>query len=556
VAVNTWNAGTDPLVSAADMRRFAGFAATLLLITAVRLGAADYANPIMAGDWSDPGIIRVGDEFYTVRSSFGWQPGLPIAASKDLIHWRYVGHAFSSLAKLQPGDTRNGIWGSEIGFNPNTHQFLVYAPTRDYEVYVFNADRPEGPWTMHSLGQNLGIDPGFFADDDGRAYLVLNRGQILELARDGLTVKGTACQIDRRKWRYFEGPAIFKRAGYYYLLFSDGGTLPHQPSTISVLRSRAIAGPWEEDPANPVMFSTDNGAQFQGPAHGTLLQMPNNEWCVTFHAHELAFASLGRQMLMQPIEWTTDGWWRPTAGKVPTASARAPGLPRSDYALAQSDTFDGATLGLQWFFTCAPDFSGKTWSLTERPGWLRIHPTEGDLAALTALPAVFQQRVIDKKFSVRTTVTFAATHGREAAGLHFFHDPKRNFWLATSVHDGRRVVTVGKYNDGVRADLWETDLPRDAGDTVQLKIAVDGAESATFFYRLGSAGDWKGLGGAIYFGAADRDLREGRKGDPDLGWVGTNKSNTWTGATFGVFAVRDGAPESPPADFAEIVVEK
>src|SRR4051794_38667301 len=120
----------------------AAFIAPLLLIlVGPRGAAADYTNPIVTGDWSDPGIIRVGDEFYSVRSSFGWQPGLPIVASKDLIHWRYVGHGFVTHPKLQPGDVRNGIWGSEIGYNPNTHQILLYAPTREYEVFAFASDR-------------------------------------------------------------------------------------------------------------------------------------------------------------------------------------------------------------------------------------------------------------------------------------------------------------------------------------------------------------------------------------------------------------------------------
>src|SRR5262245_52621931 len=92
---------------------------------------ASYANPIMAGDWSDPGLIRVGGDYYAVRSTFGWQPGLPIAHSRDLLHWEYIGHGFSSHPKLLPGDTRLGIWGVEMGWNPNTKQFLIYAPTRD-----------------------------------------------------------------------------------------------------------------------------------------------------------------------------------------------------------------------------------------------------------------------------------------------------------------------------------------------------------------------------------------------------------------------------------------
>jgi beta-xylosidase/lysophospholipase L1-like esterase len=527
----------------------------------------EFTNPIVGGDWSDPGVIRVGDDYYTCRSSFGWQPGIPIAHSRDLLHWEYIGHAFASHPKLQPGDTRFGIWGVELGYNPNTKQFLIYAPTRDGEVFVYYADKPAGPYAVKSLGANLGIDPGFFADDNGRLYLLTNKAVIHELTPDGLALKGDVATVDRRAYKFFEGPDIFRHGGWYYLLFSDGGTLPHEPSTISTLRARSLAGLWEADPGNPVMFSTDNGARFEAPAHGTLVETQKGEWFITYHAHETAYYTLGREMLLQPIEWTADGWWRPVGGKVPAVSAVAPNLPVGREHLAQADEFDAPTLGLQWFFICAPDFSGAAWSLTEKPGALRLHPPAGDLGSLSALPAIFQQRVIDKKFSFETKLTFDAQAAGEAAGLHLYHDPLMNLWLVSTVRDGKKVIAVGKYNLGRRTDLWA--VPNPAGATVHLRIAVDGEEGATFFCSADGR-QWQRVGEKIYFGASGHHLRDGRRGDPDLGWVGRYKDptatadeirgvanpalpnrggNVWTAATFGVFAVRGEASASPEADF-------
>ena len=553
---------------ASVVKRVPGLCLVLALLSALA-AAAEFTNPIMRGDWSDPGMIRVGDTYYTVRSSFGWQPGLPVAESKDLLHWRYIGHGFTTHPKLLPGDTRFGIWGVEMGYNPNTKQFLIYAPTRDGEVFCYYADKPEGPYQVKSLGV-LGIDPGFFDDDDGRLYLITNRFVINELARDGLSVKGEVVKLSRTGHRYFEGPDIFKHGGWYYLLFSDGGTLPHEPSTITTLRARALAGPWEEDPNNPNMFSTNSGGAFEAPAHGTLIDTPSGQWFVTFHAHETAFYSLGRQMLMEPIEWTADGWWRPIGGKVPVLTATAPALPACDYQLAQSDAFDSTALGLQWFFTCAPDFSGKAWSLGESPGRLRVRTQPGDLGSLEALPGIFQQRVIDKKFSFETQLAFDPQDAREAAGLHMYHDPLMNFWLVSTVRDGKKAIAVGKYNLGQRTDLWSA--PNPTGATVHLKIAVDGQERATFYF--GSDGKtWTPLGGSIYFGASGHHLRDNQRGDPDLGWVGRYKEagasavppdprlpnrsgNVWTATTFGVFAVRDGAAAARNADFSGFTVEK
>jgi len=529
--------------------------------------AGSFTNPILSGDWSDPGMIRVGDDYYSCRSSFGWQPGIPIVHSRDLIHWEYIGHAFASHPKLKPGDTRNGIWGVEMGYNPNTKQFLIYAPTRDGEIYVFSSDQPGGPYAMKSLGTGLGIDPGFFADDDGRLYLITNRFVIQELERDGLSIKRDVARIDRSHYRLVEGPDIFKHGGWYYLVVSDGGTLPHEPSTITSLRTRKLEDPWEEDPANPVMFSTDNGARFEAPAHGTLLETQRGQWFITYHAHEPAFYTLGREALMQPITWTDDGWWRPVGGRVPAVTAPLPDLPRSDFKLAQSDEFDAPALGLQWFFTCAPDFSGAAWSLTAHRGKLRVRTQPGEIGSIEALPGIFQQRVIDRTFSFETRVTFDARDGGEAAGLHLYHDPLMNFWLATTVRDGKKRIEVGKFNLGTRTELWSAANP--FGDTVHLKIAVDGRERATFFF--GPDGQrWEKLGESIYFGASGHHLRDGVRGDPDLGWVGrykdptapvvppagpaiaqlpTRGGNVWTAATFGLFAVRNAAKESRDADF-------
>lgn len=536
----------------------------------------EYSNPILSGDWSDPGLIRVGEYFYTVRSSFGWQPGLPIARSRDLVHWELVGHGFESNAKLLPGDTRHGIWGVDMGWNPNMKQFLIYAPTREGEILVYYADEVEGPYQVKSLGKNLGIDPGFFADDDGRLYLIAEPALVYELNPDGLSIKRSVVQIDRTPYKLFEGPAIIKHGGCYYVLFSDGGTLPHEPSTISVLRATSLEGPWETDPGNPVMFSTDNGARFEAPAHGTLIETAPGEWYLTYHAYEAAYYTLGRQFLMEPIKWTDDGWWRPLGGKVPSTSARAPSLAQIPLQMQQSDDFDRPELGLQWFFTTAPDLSGGTWSLRDRPGSLRINTRPGDLHELTALPGIFQQRVIEKAFAFETRVTFDAHDGREAAGLHMFHDPLMNFWLAVTVADGERRVAVGKHTLGVREDLWSVTNPY--GDRpVCLKIVVADPETATFFHSPDGT-TWTQLGDTIYFGASGHHLRDGRRGDPDLGWVGRYKErnvppwqinglpenqrqanrggNVWTGATFGVFAVQDGAIAAKAAWFDYFRVTK
>ena len=159
-------------------------------------------------------------------------------------------------------------------------------------------------------------------------------------------------------------------------------------------------------------------------------------------------------------------------------------------------------------------FHRLSWSLTERPGFLRIKTRPGDISSLESLPNVFLQRVINKHFEFTTRVSFDARYGREAAGLHMYHDPQMNLWLVTTVRGAEKTIEVGKYNNGERNDLHVTANP--IGNTVHLRIKVDGTEHATLYYSPDEIA-WQQLGGTIYFGDSGRDLRDGQKGDPDLG---------------------------------------
>ena len=508
-----------------------------------------YRNPIVAGTWSDPGVIRVGEDYYSACSTQGWQPGAHIIHSKDLMHWGYVGHAFKHHPDVPRGRSNAGIWGLEIGYNPNNKTFLLYVPTNRGRVTAYYSADPAGPYKAKYMGR-LGTDPGFFVDG-GRLYLLFSeRATIFELTDDGLSIKREVVKIKRQGIPIFEGPDLLKRGQYYYLVYNSHGTGPHQGGRIGTMRAKQLEGPWEVDPGNP-QLATDEKAELQGPQHPTLIQTQAGEWFCFYHAHDLKFYSLGRVMCMEPIRWTDDGWWRPAGGRIPTVVNKKPNLPEHKLKLADTDEFDAAELGLQWFFHCKPGYSGAAWSLTEKPGSLRVRTLPGDISKVNSLQNVFLQRVHLKRFTFEAKVTFDAQQGREAAGIHMYHDPKMNFWLASTVQDGKKTIEVGKYNNGTRTDMYS--VPNTIGNTVQLKIIVDGREGATCHYS-GDGRVWKQLGKRIYFGNSWRDLRDGRKGDPDLGWVGWKWRNKWNGATFGVFAKEGGAPLSKNADFSYLRV--
>ena len=533
-----------------------------------------YSNPIIPGDWSDPGVVRVGEDYYSLRSTFGWQPGLHIAHSKDLIHWRYIGFADTQNAfKLDHGITDRGNWGSDIGYNPNTQQFLIYAPARG-EIRVFHSQNPAGPYID---GGSLvkGYDPGFFADEDGSLYLTKAGGEIYKLSRDGLKIDGAPMT----KVSGGEGPEIFKRHDYYYYIISPGGTRPYQDHMIMSYRSKSLKGPWVEDPANPVMHAPHtSGAKIQGPGHGEVFQAHNGEWYLTYHAYELSHYSLGRQMCLEPVEWSDEGWWKTKNGKIPSEHNFVPELKQVEYALQDSDNFDSVVLGKQWFFHREADFSGKSWSLEDKPGYLRLKTHTGDISSETASNNVFLQRVMHKKFDIITEVTFDAQEGHEAAGLHLYHNPKKNIWLTSTTVDGQKVFEVGSYDKPFLSDVdpaqmepaeimktyrlapkKKTILKRVAntiGNKVFLKMSINGYEMVHFFYSSDGE-DWKAIGAEVNFGDSWHNSLLGKKpGSPDLGWVGCGRDNVWTATVMGIFACKDGATQSKPADFQSFRVVK
>lgn len=507
-------------------------------------GVWQYTNPVITGDWSDPGVVRVGEDYYSVRSTFGWQPGLAVAHSKDLVHWEYIGNGFSSLP-IGTGEVAYGIWGSEIIYNPNTSMFMIYASYNG--LSVFESAAPEGPYT--SVPGKLmvdGYDPGVFVDDDGRVYLVSSAGKIVELSADGKAV------INPSVSSYAggnEGPELFKRAPYYYVTWSSNGTDRGANGIINSARSMSLAGPWEPDPTNPVMQNLNNGTDpahpFEGPQHSEVLQTQNGEWFVTFHTWQWDYGTLARSMCIEPVVWN-DGWWRPKNGRKPSLGNDGPNLPYTPYAIQRSDDFSSPTLGPQWFFHTTPDWSGASWSLTEHPGFLRIKTRDSDLNASAAYKGTLLQRIDLKRFHAETAVTFDAQGGNEAAGLLLHSTIAFNVMFSLTRTDGGKVIELASFSnaasriDGAKAIRTTMAAVPFDGTSAHLKVTLDGQENATFSFSVDGS-TWQVVGTPVSLGLG---------GQVDLSW----RVQAWSGATIGLFAVKAGARADNYADFDSFTV--
>lgn len=313
-----------------------------------------YQNPILPGFRPDPSIVRVGEDYYMVNSSFTWFPALPVSHSRDLIHWEPIGHVLTdeNAAMLSGLESGHGYWAPDISYHEG--RFYVTATLRRNDDHprpraqmITSAARPEGPYDPPAIIEENGIDPSLFTDDDGRRYMVLNRGaRLLPLSADARRAIGPARLIwygDTK--RTSEGPHLLKKDGWYYLILAEGGTgLTHQ---ISVGRSRTLDGPYTACPYDPVMHQFDRDAVIQKSGHGDFVQTQNGEWyAVYLCARPMdGFSPLGRETALDPVQWTADGWPIINGLKGPSLLQKKPELPAF---AAQSPSMDPAAPDTLW----------------------------------------------------------------------------------------------------------------------------------------------------------------------------------------------------------------
>ena len=362
--------------------------------TAVK-SAGFYENPVFAGDHPDPSILRDGDDYYMVHSSFEYYPGLLIWHSKDLLNWTPVTNALYKYV--------GSVYAPDLVKYKS--KYYIYFPAGGTN-YVVTADSINGRWS-DPVDLKIGnIDPGHIVDEHGKRYLFFSSGGFVPLSDDGLSVTGEIRSSYSgwpvpRDWSIecfcLEGPKLVKRGEYYYLTVAEGGTAgPATGHMVISARSKSLAGPWENSPYNPIIRTTSNSDRWRSKGHGTLFEDAKGKWWMVFHAYEKGFYNLGRQTLLLPVEWTEDGWYRVpegieadqpigkpelavsragltvpasdvagsrpalerTGGALPGTNGPNPGglrrsrsdedLPSLD--LTWSDKFDGSHLGPQWKF--------------------------------------------------------------------------------------------------------------------------------------------------------------------------------------------------------------
>jgi xylan 1,4-beta-xylosidase len=316
------------------------------------LGNGFYLNPIVSGDRPDPSILKDGDDYYMTFSSFDAYPGLVIWHSRDLVNWQPIGPALF--------ENVGSVWAPDLVKHGG--RYYIYFPgIGPYRSnYVTWADDIRGPWSRPIDLKNPRIDPGHAVGPDGRRYLFLSAGYMVPLADDGLSIGGPEQKV-YPGWQYpadwvvegfaQEGPKILKKGDYYYQVLAQGGTAgPPTGHMIVAARSKTLEGPWEDSPYNPIVRTVSADEPWWSKGHGTLVEGPNGRWWMVYHAYERGYYNLGRQTLLEPIEWLDDGWFRTAkydpARPIPKPVAESTGV----HGFAFSDDFSASRMGVQWSF--------------------------------------------------------------------------------------------------------------------------------------------------------------------------------------------------------------
>lgn len=297
---------------------------------------------IFPGDYPDPSVLRVGNDFYLTHSSFNYAPGLQIWHSRDLFSWSPLGAALPQYD--------SDVWAPELVRHDD--KYLIYYKTSGGNHVVW-ADEIDGVWSA-PIDLNVGyIDPGHVVAPDGTRYLHLCNGHAIELAPDGLSTRGELRKVYEgwpipQDWRVegvcLEGPKLLWRDGWCYLLSAQGGTAgPATSHMVVCARSRHPLGPWQNCPHNPIVHTRNREERWWSQGHGTLVDDLSGQWWMTFHAYEKGFHTLGRQTLLAPVHWTPDGW--PLLDFEHSKSSPEPHLAQN-----LSDEFDMPRLSSQWRF--------------------------------------------------------------------------------------------------------------------------------------------------------------------------------------------------------------
>ncbi len=443
-----------------------------------------YNNPVIPGFYPDPSVCRVGDDFYLVNSTFEYFPGVPVFHSKDLIHWEQIGHCLTRKSQL-PLDNcpaSAGIYAPTI----RNHNGKFYMTTTNLcgggNFYVTATD-PAGEWSDPIFVKQGGIDPTIFFDGDKTYFLSTGNG----IAMSEINIEtGQVLTPARSIWngtggRYPEGPHLYKKDGYYYLLIAEGGT--EYGHKVTIARSRNIWGPYDSNPANPILTHMNANAQhnpIQGLGHADLVQANDSTWWMVHlgFRHRNLHHILGRETFLAPVRWDKNGW--PVVNGNGTVSLKMTCQTLPQVHLQESPQnlkFDSPTLPLEWTYLRNPEM--KNYQLLPDKSIFRL---TGSLETIDGQknPTFVGRRQQHIKFSTTAVVKDYTTGKKGRGGLTIYMNNISHYDLYLASRNGKNYLELrcklGKIDQVIKS------IPVKAAP---LRLKVEGNENTySFFYSV------------------------------------------------------------------------
>lgn len=473
-------------------------------------------NPILRGFNPDPSIVRVNDDYYIATSTFEWFPGVQIHHSKDLVHWQLITRVLTRRTQLDMIGVPDscGVWAPCLSYD-NGIFYLVFSNVKSFDGvwkdtpnYLVTTNDILGEWSDPIFLNASGFDGSLFHDDDGRKWytsmLVDHRkgkffGGILLQEYDPILNK----LIDKPKPIFHgtklgltEGPHLYKKDNYYYLVLAEGGT--EYGHTLTMCRSKNIDGLYEVHPNNPFLTSRNNpNLVLQKAGHGDFVQTKNGEWYIVFLVgrplSKLGRCITGRETAIQKVTWNTDEWpVLSSGGNEPLVEIESPGLPEFLFDVEpERDDFNSKKLNIHFQSLRLPA-TDEWMSLLERPGFLRIKGRES--LSSFHYQSMLARRVQHHHVEVSTCLEFAPEYFQQMAGLVCYYNTSHYHYLhVTSNDDGSKkrinIITCDRY---VTIEPLTDMVDVSNIKRIFLKADFDGA-ALQFFYGT-KAHEWIKIG--------------------------------------------------------------
>ncbi len=473
-------------------------------------------NPILRGFNPDPSIIRVGDDYYIATSTFEWFPGVQIHHSKDLINWELVAHPLNRLSQLdmKGNPDSGGVWAPCLSYDNGTF-YLVYSNVRSFQGvwkdtpnYLVTTDDILGEWSDPIFLNASGFDGSLFHEDNGRKWylsmLVDHRkgkffGGIILQEYDPIQKRLTGEMhhiYEGTELGLTEGPHIYQKDGWYYLITAEGGT--EYGHAVSFARSRTITGHYEDHPENPILSSRWNpDAPLQKTGHADIVQTPNGDWYIVFLTgrplHQLGRCTLGRETAIEELEWKTDDWPRLKAGGRVARQEIPFSIEKQSQGSTFRDVFEDNQLNIHFQSLRIP-MSNDWVSLQDRKGHLRLYGQES-LSSLHC-QSMIARRVQAFHIQASTTIDFQPTNFQQMAGLVCYYNTYH--WHYCYIMGDEKggcylqITTCDKYE---MTDILEQPIRLSEDGYIHLKVDFHHAD-IQFFYRE-TEGAWQKVGGIL-----------------------------------------------------------